>query len=97
MFFVIIMVFIGCEVQKPGMKISPVRKPASEGKPGNIGAFEGHVPSDAVVLFDGTDLSEWTYTDGKSAGWIISDGDGTRVRTVFFITENIPRNWANEK
>ena len=72
MVFVIIMVFIGCAGKK--VKISPERKPASEGQPMNVGAFEGHVPSDAVVLFDGTDLSEWTYTDGKPAGWIISDG-----------------------
>lgn len=34
----------------------------------------GKAPSDAVVLFDGTNLSEWTYADGKPAGWDITDG-----------------------
>ena len=43
-------------------------------QPRVISALEGQVPSDAVVLFDGTNLSEWTYTDGKPAGWTVSGG-----------------------
>ena len=39
-----------------------------------VSAPEGRIPSDAVVLFDGTNLSEWIYTDGRPAGWIVSDG-----------------------
>ena len=31
-------------------------------------------PSDAVVLFDGTDLSGWRAADGSAAKWIIKDG-----------------------
>lgn len=31
-------------------------------------------PSDAIVLFDGKDLNEWTNGDGGSAGWIVEDG-----------------------
>ena len=31
-------------------------------------------PSDAVVLFDGTDLSMWRAADGSPAKWIIKDG-----------------------
>ena len=35
----------------------------------------GQAPSDAIVLFDGTDLSGWTSGDGKSpAKWIVRDG-----------------------
>jgi len=38
--------------------------------PGKIGG----PPSDAIVLFDGTDLSEWTSVDGKPAAWPVIGG-----------------------
>jgi hypothetical protein len=31
-------------------------------------------PSDAIVLFDGTSLSEWRADDGSPAKWIVRDG-----------------------
>lgn len=31
-------------------------------------------PSDAVILFDGTNLDGWTHPDGSKADWIVSDG-----------------------
>lgn len=31
-------------------------------------------PSDAIVLFDGKDLSNWTGPNGKKARWIVKDG-----------------------
>jgi hypothetical protein len=31
-------------------------------------------PSDATVLFDGKDLSQWTTADGKLTGWTVQDG-----------------------
>lgn len=34
----------------------------------------GKAPSDAVVLFDGTDLSQWTDTKGNPSKWIMGDG-----------------------
>jgi hypothetical protein len=35
----------------------------------------GKPPSDAVVLFDGTDLSKWESTkDGRPAKWLVQDG-----------------------
>ncbi len=34
---------------------------------------EGRPPSDAVVLFDGKDLSQWTTEDGQPAKWKVSD------------------------
>jgi hypothetical protein len=34
----------------------------------------GKPPSDALVLFDGTDLSHWRTGDGGPAGWKIEDG-----------------------
>ncbi|MEF8787685.1 MAG: DUF1080 domain-containing protein, partial [Planctomycetota bacterium] len=32
-------------------------------------------PSDAIVLFDGEDLSEWESTDGSEPGWKVEDGN----------------------
>jgi hypothetical protein len=34
----------------------------------------GTAPSDAVVLFDGTDLSNWTNAKGEPTKWIVRDG-----------------------
>ncbi|MBN2316640.1 MAG: DUF1080 domain-containing protein [Sedimentisphaerales bacterium] len=34
----------------------------------------GKAPSDAIVLFDGTDLSQWTDTKGDPTKWIMGDG-----------------------
>ena len=31
-------------------------------------------PSDAVVLFDGTDLSQWSHADGRSPEWQVENG-----------------------
>jgi hypothetical protein len=31
-------------------------------------------PSDAIVLFDGRDLSEWRSQEGGPAGWAVADG-----------------------
>lgn len=32
------------------------------------------VPADAVVLFDGKDLSQWVSDSGEPAGWTVRDG-----------------------
>jgi hypothetical protein len=37
-------------------------------------------PSDATVLFGGTDLSGWTKPDGAPAGWRVEDGVMLAVR-----------------
>ena len=36
-------------------------------------------PSDAIVLFDGTDLAAWESTDGGDAAWEVEDGAFTVV------------------
>jgi hypothetical protein len=37
-------------------------------------------PSDAIVLFDGRDLSQWQSADGSAAKWSVSDGAFTVVK-----------------
>jgi hypothetical protein len=34
----------------------------------------GRPPSDAVVLFDGTDTSQWVAMDGSPTKWVVKDG-----------------------
>jgi Domain of Unknown Function (DUF1080) len=45
-------------------------------EPGTASTQEtpGRAPSDAVVLFDGTDLSQWAATDGSAAKWKVEKG-----------------------
>ncbi len=58
----------------------PVRTEVWEPEPPIVdpGVADG-VPSDAIVLFDGTDLSAWTETDGNPAAWRVEDDAVTVV------------------
>jgi 3-keto-disaccharide hydrolase len=49
--------------------VPPVVDPGGPGKP----------PSDAIVLFDGRDLSEWRGKDGAEPDWKVADGAMTVV------------------
>ncbi len=44
--------------------------------PGTFSTLEqpGKPPSDAVILFDGTDLSKWESSNGGPAKWAVKDG-----------------------
>ncbi len=44
--------------------------------PGPPGSADqpGKAPSDAIVLFDGRDLSNWVAMDGQPTKWIVKDG-----------------------
>lgn len=58
-----LIVVVGCEEgAKPG---------------GNIFKGKETIPSDAIVLFDGKDLSRWVKGDGSKAEWIVRDGYAT--------------------
>jgi len=48
----------------------PVVTPATPGTQDR----PGRAPSDAVVLFDGKDISKWLSLDGTPAKWIVRDG-----------------------
>ena len=47
--------------------------------------MHGKPPSDAIVLFDGSDLSRWQHEDGSAARWQVEDG----VVTVVASAKNI--------
>src|SRR5437588_7035017 len=48
----------------------------------------GPPPSDAIVLFDGKDLSKWQGgKDGTPAKWVVKDGVGTANGTGNISTE----------
>lgn len=40
-----------------------------------VSALPGNIPSDAIVLFDGTDLSQWMHPDGRKPTWFIKNGE----------------------
>jgi len=44
------------------------------------GNMPGEAPSDAIVLFDGKDLSQWSSLNGGDAKWSVQDGAMTVVK-----------------
>ncbi|HZV36211.1 MAG TPA: DUF1080 domain-containing protein [Verrucomicrobiae bacterium] len=48
----------------------PVR--GADGEPRGI--LAGPPPSDAIILFDGKDLSEWAGSDGRAPRWTVTNG-----------------------
>jgi len=42
--------------------------------PGDTGDAAGTAPSDAIVLFDGNDLSAWRRHSGQPAAWTVTNG-----------------------
>jgi hypothetical protein len=54
------------KVHDPDRPLPPVVDPGQAGKP-------VPAPSDAIILFDGKDLSQWTDGKGKSARWKVEN------------------------
>ncbi|MEJ2703479.1 MAG: DUF1080 domain-containing protein [Sedimentisphaerales bacterium] len=59
----------------------PVITPGTASTPDQAGT----APSDAVVLFDGKDLSQWTDTKGNPSKWIVRDGYMESVKGAGYI------------
>ena len=58
------------KIHDPGRPVPPVidsGTPSTQDSP-------GRPPSDAVVLFDGKDLSKWAHKDGSAAKWKVENG-----------------------
>lgn len=67
------------------LQISTVSNAQQQGNPADTEVWDpepivvvtsagGKPPSDAIVLFDGSDLSHWQHGDGSAAGWQVDDG-----------------------
>jgi hypothetical protein len=54
----------------PDRPVPPVIEPATASTQDSA----GRPPSDAIVLFDGKDLSQWAGADGQAAKWKVADG-----------------------
>ncbi len=63
------------EAKKVGLVIPPFESPATAPKVVAAPTSPGGPPSDAVVLFDGKDLSNWSSVrTGGTAEWDVTDG-----------------------
>jgi hypothetical protein len=51
----------------------PAPAAVNPGAPGTENS-PGRAPEDAIVLFDGQDLSKWAQKDGSAAKWKVADG-----------------------
>jgi hypothetical protein len=58
------------KIHDPNRPVPPVIEPGTA----STQESPGRAPSDAVVLFDGKDLSQWASTDGGAAKWKVENG-----------------------
>lgn len=63
--------YAAAEVMKYGVHDMTRPRPTVVTPPKQV----GQAPSDAIVLFDGTDLSQWQKGDGADVNWTIVDND----------------------
>ncbi len=49
--------------------------------PGSSFSQQAAAPSDAIVLFDGKDLSQWTDHRGNPAPWLVQNGEAVTTKT----------------
>jgi Domain of Unknown Function (DUF1080) len=58
------------KIHDPSRPLPPVIDPGTSGAQDS----PGRPPSDAAILFDGKDLSHWSYRDGSAAKWKVENG-----------------------
>jgi hypothetical protein len=57
-----------------GWKAHAMDRPNPAAVEPNSHTLQAQAPANAIVLFDGTDVSQWTARDGSAAGWAARDG-----------------------
>ncbi|MHC4434895.1 MAG: 3-keto-disaccharide hydrolase, partial [Planctomycetota bacterium] len=88
-------VLAGCATQQTAEEQGPLRQYVETdtgrwlihdvNRPAPPVVTPGDVPSDAVVLFDGTDLSAWTDTKRRPSKWVVRDGYMESVKGAGYI------------
>ena len=82
---------MGCAAFCLGLAAFAFAQEARRGNPADTEVWEpepvavapgagGAPPSDAIVLFDGSDLGQWQHRDGSDVQWSLEDGVVTVVR-----------------
>jgi len=66
------------DMNRPAPKVIEPATESTQSKPGKA-------PSDAIVLFDGKDLSQWTDTKGNRSKWVLGDGYMESVKDSGYI------------
>ncbi len=77
MFFIVSVIFsmTSAMAQLPsGWKAHDVKRPAPAVVTPGQASLPDLPPSDAIVLFDGSNLDAWRDNEGNAAKWIIKDG-----------------------
>jgi hypothetical protein len=69
------------KIHDPNRPVPPVIDPGTPSAQDS----PGRPPSDAVVLFDGKDLSKWGHKDGSSAKWKVENGYAEVVAKTGYI------------
>lgn len=78
LFFLAVMPLLAAAAED--QSIDPSLTEVWEPEPAVVSPGDGAMPpSDAIVLFDGSDLSAWVAGDGSDAGWSVSEGTMTVV------------------
>ncbi len=75
--------FAAAQEEEESMKMKPQMTEIWDPEVSKItpGETPMDAPSDAIVLFNGTDLGrEWTNGDGSESGWLVEDGCATVVK-----------------